>query len=357
VHPKKGRLYHVYQGKWTPLGSPDDMDEVLRRYDDIELSLVKPELLTVAGLMATFRRLLERPGNPLGLAERTRSEYLRNLKPSGRLARVFGHMPLDKVRPRHIGEYLDAHPAPVMANREIALLSRMFSYAIGRGYDGFNPCRHIHRNKERARDRYVEHWEYAAVFEQATVLGQFRELYLLCEVDDELLIVDQHAAHERVNFERLREALAEEAVPSASLSEPVTLSLSPGGRAAVGTHAETLARLGFDVTPFGGGTVRVRAVPAPLGRAADPESLRETLDSLRDGETPADPQAELLKDLACHPSLKAGDELDRADARELLAQLGACEQPFACPHGRPTVLSIEEATLARGFERDARRFG
>lgn len=193
-----------------------------------------------------------------------------------------------------------------------------------------------------------------SAFDDVTVVGQFRELYLLCDAGDELLVVDQHAAHERVNFERLRDALAEERVPAEPLEPPVTLSLSPGEVAAIDTHAETLASLGFDVTPFGGGTVRVRAVPAPLGRTADPESLRETLDALRSGQS-TDRREEVLKDLACHPSLKAGDALDGDDAQKLLDQLGACEQPFACPHGRPTVLSIEEGTLARGFERGPTR--
>jgi DNA mismatch repair protein MutL len=197
--------------------------------------------------------------------------------------------------------------------------------------------------------------EGESAFADATVIGQFRELYLLCEASDELLVVDQHAAHERVTFERFREALSETAVPSSSLSPPVTLSLSPGAVAAVETHAETLSSLGFGVTPFGGGTVRVRAVPAPLGRTADPESLRDTVDALRAGEDPAERREELLQDLACHPSLKAGDTLDEDAAEELLQRLGACEQSFACPHGRPTVLSIEEATLARGFERGATR--
>jgi DNA mismatch repair protein MutL len=197
--------------------------------------------------------------------------------------------------------------------------------------------------------------ESESMFADATVVGQFRELYLLCEAGDELLIVDQHAAHERVTFERFREALSEQAVPSSSLSPPVTLSLSPGAAAAVETHAETLSKLGFAVAPFGGGTVRVRAVPAPLGRTADPESLRDTLDAVRAGEEPTTRREQLLKDLACHPSLNAGDTLEGEAAEALLQRLGACEQPFACPHGRPTILSIEEATLAREFDREATR--
>ena len=194
-------------------------------------------------------------------------------------------------------------------------------------------------------------------FDDVTVLGQFRGTYLLCDAGDELLVVDQHAAHERVNFERLRSALADESIPSQALSPPRTLSLSAPEVAAVEEHVGTLSSLGFDVEPFGSGTVRVRAVPAPLGRTVDPGCLRETLDSLRSDGTPSNGREELLKDLACHPSLKAGETLEEGTAAELLDRLGACQHPFACPHGRPTVLSIEEATLARGFERSNTRVG
>ena len=184
----------------------------------------------------------------------------------------------------------------------------------------------------------------------AEVIGQYRARYLLCEADDDLLVVDQHAAHERVNYERLRAAIAETGAPSRSLDPPATLDLDPGGVETVRERAETLARLGFDAEPFGGTTVRVRATPAPFGRTAAPESLRETVDALRRGREP-DPQSDLLADLACHPSLKAGDALDDAAAADLLAALAACETPYACPHGRPTVLTLAPGTLARGFER------
>jgi DNA mismatch repair protein MutL len=75
------------------------------------------------------------------------------------------------------------------------------------------------------------------------------------------------------------------------------------------------------------------------------------VDALRNGETPDDGRETLLKELACHPSLKAGDELTDAEASTLLERLGSCENPYACPHGRPTVLTIEEEVLVRGFGR------
>jgi DNA mismatch repair protein MutL len=183
----------------------------------------------------------------------------------------------------------------------------------------------------------------------AEVVGQYRGRYLLCEADDDLVILDQHAAHERVNYERLRAAL-DEGVPSQPLDPPATLDLTPGGVETVRERAETLARLGFDAEPFGGTTVRVRATPAPFGRTAAPASLREAVDALQRGAEP-DPRSDLLADLACHPSLKAGDALDDETAGELLSALAACETPYACPHGRPTVLTLAPETLARGFER------
>ncbi|QLG61235.1 DNA mismatch repair endonuclease MutL [Halorarum salinum] len=190
-------------------------------------------------------------------------------------------------------------------------------------------------------------------FADASVLGQFRDLYVLCEADDGLLVIDQHAAHERVNFERLRDALADEAVPSAAVDPAATVSLDPGAAAAVEEHADALRELGFAFERFGGSTYRVTAVPAPLGRVAGADALGEAASSLARGES--DPREAALADLACHPSLKAGDALDRETAGRLVERLGRCEQPYACPHGRPTVLTLGEATLADGFERHGGR--
>jgi DNA mismatch repair protein MutL len=191
-------------------------------------------------------------------------------------------------------------------------------------------------------------------FAAATYLGQFRGLYLLCAFEGDLLVVDQHAAHERINYERLREAVDGD-LPTAQIDPPATVSLTPAQSATAASHREALAELGYDVDAVGGSAVRVRSVPAPLSRPADPESVRDALDALRRGDTPEDERDDRLKDLACLPSLKAGDDLTDVAAEQLLDRLGACEDPYNCPHGRPTVLSIEEATLVRGFGRRSTR--
>ena len=196
--------------------------------------------------------------------------------------------------------------------------------------------------------------ERPAAFADAEPIGVFRDLYLFVEAGDELLVVDGHAAHERVNYERLARAFAEEPVPTAALDPPATLSLSADEAAAAEAHADALAAVGFETEPFGGGTVRLRSVPAPFGRAADADAFRDALATLASGESPRDAREALLADLACHPSLKRGalGDLSRDEQRSLLDRLGECDRPYACPHGRPTVLSVEESTFAAGFGRD-----
>ena len=184
---------------------------------------------------------------------------------------------------------------------------------------------------------------------EATYLGQYRELYLLCEAETDLLVVDQHAAHERVTFERLQAALADESVPSRSVDPPATVSTDPTTAATIREVGDQLRAAGFEFEPFGGSDFRVRAVPAPLGRTLDPEALGDT--AVEFESSSASLADDGLAELACHPSLRAGDTLEESDARELLEQLAGCRQPYACPHGRPTVVRIEEATLARGFDR------
>ncbi|TKX75920.1 DNA mismatch repair protein MutL [Halorubrum sp. GN11_10-6_MGM] len=198
----------------------------------------------------------------------------------------------------------------------------------------------------------------AGAFDDAEPIGVFRDLYVLVEAGGELLVVDGHAAHERVNYERLARAFDGDPVPTAALDPPATVSLSTDEAAAARAHADDLAALGFETEAFGGGTRRLRTVPAPFGRTADADAFRDALGALSAVEggrgASRDARDDLLADLACHPSLKRGDfaDLDDGDLRDLLDRLGECDRPYACPHGRPTVLAVDEETFAAGFGRD-----
>ncbi|MFW6000667.1 MAG: DNA mismatch repair endonuclease MutL, partial [Halorubrum sp.] len=148
----------------------------------------------------------------------------------------------------------------------------------------------------------------AGAFADAEPVGVFRDLYVLVEAGDELLVIDGHAAHERVNYERLARAFDGEPVPTATLDPPATVSLSTDEAATARAHADDLAALGFETEAFGGGTRRLRTVPAPFGRTADADAFRDALAALSAGDSGAarDARDDLLADLACHPSLKRG---------------------------------------------------
>ncbi|WP_264556021.1 DNA mismatch repair endonuclease MutL [Halocatena marina] len=230
--------------------------------------------------------------------------------------------------------------------------------AVERGVSDALSGTNLSRQAEFDFDAPITEKSSTSAFDDVSVIGQFRGLYLLCDAGDELLVVDQHAAHERVNYERLQELAADE-ISSVSLDPSPTLSLTAAEAATIEAHRDAIESLGFQLEAFGTNTYRATAMPAPLGRVADSEAVHDVLDAFLADDTPSptDPRDALLADLACHPSFRAGDELSRSEATALVEQLGACEQSFSCPHGRPTVLSIGESMLARSFDRQNTRFG
>lgn len=186
------------------------------------------------------------------------------------------------------------------------------------------------------------------------VLGQLHETYVVAETPDGLVLVDQHAADERVNYERLRAELAGDAGTQA-LADPVELELTAREAALFDDHADALARLGFRAARTGERTVEVRTRPTALGEALDPALLRDVLTDAAAGRTDRTVDAvadDLLADLACHPSVTGGTSLTAGSVLDLLAALDGCEDPFACPHGRPTVVRVDHEELGDRFERD-----
>ncbi len=184
-------------------------------------------------------------------------------------------------------------------------------------------------------------------FPRLRFLASFRDLYLLAESEDALYVVDQHAAHERVIYEELLRRYQGE--PPVELSEPLLLALSPEEEAALSVRRETLAREGLEIEPFGPGRWRVRRVPAVLALA--PERMTESVKALLDSEELDYARRRVLGRLACLPAIKAGHPLAAQGAQDLLDALAACRTPWVCPHGRPTVLVLSEAELARRFGR------
>lgn len=182
---------------------------------------------------------------------------------------------------------------------------------------------------------------------------QVMDLYLLLEGPDGLLVVDQHALHERVMYEQLRKQHAERTVAVQRLLVPSVVEVSPSEMAWLASVQEALAAEGLLVEPFGPTTVAVQGVPTVLAKV-DPKKLVRSL-LVDDDETSAAPLreqiAERFHSMACRSAIMSGDRLNDAEIQALLAAAATLEHPHNCPHGRPTVLTFTTAELERYFRR------
>ncbi len=196
-------------------------------------------------------------------------------------------------------------------------------------------------------------WDTPRFFGALNYVGQIHRTYLVCEAADELILIDQHAAHERVAYARLRAAHARRQIPRQRLLFPIPIEV--GETAAAAVSSELLGTLGFEVAPHGPGVVMLRAMPEPL-KDADPKPLlREVLAELAEGTPLGSGDLErvdhLLATIACHSVVRAGDVLGRPAVLALLAQLDDVDLRSHCPHGRPVMLRLPIAELERRFGR------
>ncbi len=183
------------------------------------------------------------------------------------------------------------------------------------------------------------------------VLGQLQETYVVAEGPDGMYLVDQHAAHERVTYERLREQIAAGESLVQGLLEPATVDVPPDLVKALGKHLGLLERYGFRLEPFGSGSYLIRGVPLPLSGASPGDSLTQLLEALDWGKGAADLEEEMVVTLACHGSVRAGKRLALEEMQALLRELETCSQPRTCPHGRPTMVHVSATRLEREFGR------
>ena len=185
------------------------------------------------------------------------------------------------------------------------------------------------------------------------VVGQVAQTYIVTEGPDGLYLVDQHAAHERVIYEEMLSERASAQVAAQQLLEPVTVELTPAQTAVLEAEAETLAEIGFDVEPFGGTTYRLRAVPEILLRADPATALADILGELAEGAVPLSRQSDerLIVTVCKRAAVKAGQTLSVQEMQELIHNLERCNAPRTCPHGRPTMIHLSAAELAREFGR------
>jgi DNA mismatch repair protein MutL len=180
-------------------------------------------------------------------------------------------------------------------------------------------------------------------------MGQAASTFLVCEGEDGLYVLDQHAAAERVNFARLCASFRENAVAAQGLLLPEVIRFSPTEYALLSEHTEDALRLGLELRPMSGGSVAVHSVPKLLVRANPERLVRDLVAELgRESKRPFHDAADLvLATMACHGSIRAGDTLSPEEASALLRALDAVDFAGHCPHGRPVLMRLPFAELER----------
>ena len=185
------------------------------------------------------------------------------------------------------------------------------------------------------------------------IIGQLFDTYWLVQFEDSLYIIDQHAAHEKVMYERFVKHFKERSITSQSIMPPVILSLSAAEENALTRYEELFAQAGFEIESFGGHEYQLRSAPDQLLGIPDRDLLTEMLDGLSDtvGEPSGDVLFEKLATMACKSAVKGGNRLSAKEAEALIDELMDLENPYNCPHGRPTIIKISRSELEKKFKR------
>jgi DNA mismatch repair protein MutL len=185
------------------------------------------------------------------------------------------------------------------------------------------------------------------------VVGQVGETYIVAEAPDGMFLVDQHAAHERVVYERLMRSQGSQSLERQNLLMPATVDLPPAVSTLLAGHAEDLEQWGFALDASGDGRLTLTGVPAGLREGEIGPALLELGEHLLQagGSTPANWREQALTTIACHSAVRAGQTLSHEEMRQLLQQLERCAMPRTCPHGRPTTLLLSQSQLERQFGR------
>ena len=184
--------------------------------------------------------------------------------------------------------------------------------------------------------------------------AQVHENYIIAQTETGIVIVDQHAAHERLVYEKLKRQMAENGVAAQALLIPEIVELSEGEAAMLLEIVEDLARLGLSIEPFGGGAIAVRETPAILGEVNAEKMLRDIIDELSDQGDSASVQARIdaiLSRVSCHGSIRSGRRMQGAEMNALLREMEATPKSGQCNHGRPTYVELKLSDIERLFGR------
>lgn len=186
-------------------------------------------------------------------------------------------------------------------------------------------------------------------------LGQALNLYILCETQDGIALVDLHAAHERIRYEELTKIYLSSKIELQELLQPITFNLSPERLNFLTDYLADLEKIGIILEAFGGNTYIIRKLPVMMDLVKTERDILNFFDEMKKEVAPVkevnDRLDAILKTMACHSVVRSGDVVTMAKIRRILTDLSYCKQPFTCPHGRPTIIKITQKDLEKEFGR------
>lgn len=185
------------------------------------------------------------------------------------------------------------------------------------------------------------------------IIGQVFDTYWIVQFEDKMFIIDQHAAHEKVKYERLMKRYREGQAASQALMPPIIVSLTGQEELVLQEYREVFCKLGFEVEAFGGTEYALRAVPTDLYGCEEKEMFLEVLDELSEGGSRGGLRVveEKIASMSCKAAVKGNNRLSRAEAEMLIDELLTLDNPYNCPHGRPTIISMTKYELEKKFKR------
>jgi DNA mismatch repair protein MutL len=186
------------------------------------------------------------------------------------------------------------------------------------------------------------------------IIGQVLDTFIVTEAKDSVLIIDQHAADERIMLERLTKQAQTKSIETQELMEPLALTLSPKEEVILQNYLQALDELGFKIENFGSHMYRLRAMPVVLGSLRNKENFLDVLDELATIgkiKSNTDMKHKLLEILACKSAIKANEKLSTHEMEKLVRKLDSLEEPYTCAHGRPTIIELSRKELERLFKR------
>jgi DNA mismatch repair protein MutL len=183
------------------------------------------------------------------------------------------------------------------------------------------------------------------------VIGQLSNTYIIAEGPEGLYLIDQHAAHERILYERVLAQWSRQEVEVQGSLEPITIELNPREEEILRANKDMLAQFGFDIEPFGDKSYLIRTIPALATRANLDEVMSAVLSDLDSKDEVTSWEEKIAQSLACHSAIRAGQQLSNEEMLALIRQLEQANQPRTCPHGRPTMIQLTSYQLEKEFGR------